>query len=179
MLNFSFRTKKEEAIEKYPEIAVLTYIGGEVNKNFALNRKAVELLGYNSEQIHGKMVSFGPYEDTMFIANTTGTVGAKQSKVTLANEFANASFLARLEKMFKITLEAGQEFVLTESSVKEDFNYLIVSKFSPESYTRTNFQAFPDNFEISREKVIEEEEPDGEMEEAAKELAFAFQDSLN
>lgn len=134
-LNFSFRKPKEQQVEKYPNIPVLTYLGSSGVSKFKLNQKALELLGYNEQQITGKMVSFGPLGDTLFIANTTGVDGkAKkitQANLNLSNDFNSGKLLERLQKTFKFDVYEGMEFILECGVEKADYPYLIVTMGQP------------------------------------------------
>ena len=68
-LNFSFKKTKEQQPEKYPNVAVLTYLG---SNKFALNNSAVKLLEYSENKVTGR-ISFGATStNKFFIANTSG-----------------------------------------------------------------------------------------------------------
>ena len=69
-LQFTFRTEKQQEIEKYPNLPVLTYIGGDKTSKFKLNRKACELLGYTDKitaTINFGKTSIGYADDDIYI----------------------------------------------------------------------------------------------------------------
>lgn len=138
-LNFSFRVEKQEELEKWPTIPVLTYIGGDKTQKFKLNRKASELLGYDAKitaTINFGMTSTGQ----LFLANTNGKVEENRNNVTLNKEFSSSKFLERLSKHFGEEIFVGREFALyTVEQDFGDYKVLLIDKNSPESHTTDDY----------------------------------------
>ncbi len=124
-LNFSFSKPKEQQVEKYPNVPVLTYIGGDKTAKFKLNKKAVELLGYNG--VTGK-ISFGlTSTNELFIANTTGAETGNQGNITMQNTFASSKLLDRISKFHAINMVDGIEIRLAEVNAETQFKVLIIT----------------------------------------------------
>jgi len=157
-LNFSFKKQKEEKVDKYPDLPVLTYIGSSdgKTKKWQINQKAAELLNYSNSQITGKMISYGPLNELLFIANTTGVETQNDAKINLDNSFSNSKFADRIIKEYGVELYNGREFLLKVPDVKADYAYLIILNDSyPGSLTRDDFAEFPDNAFTKEDEVDE------------------------
>jgi len=125
-LNFSFSKPKQERVEKYPTIPVLTYVGGDKTAKFELNKKAVELLGY-SGKITAK-ISFGlTSTNELFLANTTGAETGNQGNITMQNTFASGKLLERIGKFHNLNIVDGAEFQLAEVKEQLQFPILIIT----------------------------------------------------
>ena len=145
-LNFSFKKQKEEQPEKYPDLPVLTYIGGNKTAKFALNKKACEILGY--EDSITATINYAKINETndLVLVNTKSTIEENRSNLTLAREFANSKFVDRLEKHFQImTLTDGAEFLLAVPTYEFPYKVLIVTNELPNSMTSDDFREFDDN----------------------------------
>ena len=144
-LQFTFRAEKQQEIEKYPNLPVLTYIGGDKTSKFKLNRKACELLGYENKVT--STINFGiTSTKQLFLANTNSTVEEGRCNITLQKDFASGKFLERLNKHFNQQFSEGKEFVLaTVDQQFGDFKVLLISGDSPNSMTTDDFSQFPDN----------------------------------
>ena len=83
-LVFSLKKAKEEKVEKYPEMPVLTFLGGENVSKFELNKCATKALGFTE----GGKISFGLADgDKLFLANTSTVETGNQCRVNLDNTF--------------------------------------------------------------------------------------------
>jgi len=154
-LNFSFKKEKPVVAEKYPNLPVLTYIGGDKTSKFELNRKAVELLGYENSVT--ARISFGlASTEQMFLANTTGAETGNQNNLTLTNSFSSSKLLDRMQKFFEITLVEGDEFLLSTVNEKLDYPILMLTVDNPNSKTQDNFSEFPDDEFEEEDDAVEE-----------------------
>lgn len=128
MLEFGLTKKKVEKVEKYPEQAVLTYLGGEKVSNFQFNKKALELMGYEGK---GRKVSFGFFDDYIFVANTSDIKTKDQNNITAKDYFANSLLVKKIKAEYDIDLRAEYEFpLLTPDEPSEGTPYLLLSKSS-------------------------------------------------
>lgn len=166
-LNFSFKKTRTEEPEKYPDVAVLTYIGGEKTKKFKLNKKACEIMDY-SESITS-IINFGKTSDgDLFLANTYGKEENNKSNVFVDKSFANSKFLSRIEDHFGISLSEGAEFIL--ATVDQDFGFpvVLVLNSDPSSRTTEDFSQFPDE-----DVDVESENVDAEVLDESKDWAHS------
>lgn len=162
--NFSFKNTKQEAPEKYPDVAVLTFESQEGTSKFSLNKKARQLLQFDEEQLTGKKVSYARVNidasESLVLINSTNQETDNQSNLTLSNTFSSKKFLTRLEKHFGIDCLEGAEFVLLEINQETPMPALIITDSDPYSYTKKDFKQFPDEQEydvIQEAKLVEEE----------------------
>ena len=142
-LNFGFKNFKEEKLEKYPTIPVLTYIGGNVTKKFQLNKKACNMMQFN---ITGQL-NFGRTDtEELFIANTFGNEKRMKCNIFMDKTFANSNFAKRIELNIGRELRVGDEFLL--KTVEQDFGFpvLIISNEAPSTgLYQIDYSNFPDN----------------------------------
>lgn len=142
-LNFGFKNFKEEKLEKYPTIPVLTYIGGNVTKKFQLNKKAYNMMQFN---ITGQL-NFGRTDtEELFIANTFGNEKRMKCNVFADKTFANSNFAKRIELNIGRELKVGDEFLL--KTVEQDFGFpvlIISNEVYLSELSEIDYSQFPDN----------------------------------
>jgi hypothetical protein len=162
-LTFNFKQVKEEQLEKYPDLPVLTYVGGNKTAKFALNKKACEILGYTDSIT--ATINYAKINETddLVLVNTNGTVAENRSNITLNKEFANSKFFDRLNKHFGSELKEGDELLLAVPTYEFPYKVVIVTDESPNSMTIDDFSQFEDSaFEDLGQQVDEsydEEDP--------------------
>ena len=142
-LNFGFKNFKEEKLEKYPTIPVLTYIGGNVIKKFQLNKKACNMMQFN---ITGQL-NFGRTDtEELFIANTFGNEKRMKCNIFMDKTFANSNFAKRIELNIGRELRVGDEFLL--KTVDQDFGFpvlIIPNEIPSTELSQIDCSNFPDN----------------------------------
>lgn len=130
-VNFSFRPEKKP--EKYPDTPVLTYIGDEGIKKarkFHLNKKALELLNYDIDQIIGRKISIARNGETktLLLINSTSMDTSKQisADVTSQDDFANVKFLDKVNSNYDLNLTFGDEILLSKPEIDTSFGVLVI-----------------------------------------------------
>lgn len=155
-MNFSFKKEKVEVVERYPDNAVLTYLGGIGVKKFALNNKAVALLGLSEFWAGDRKISFGPTDDTILIANTSKVETMNQHSINSDFTFASAPMVKQLALAHDIVMEAGMEFPLV-TSVEDEYPHLVISKLNMQQTLELN-EVITDTTDARNEVASEEEE---------------------
>lgn len=160
-INFSFRNKKKEAVEKYVKTAVLTYKKEEDTKKFYLNKCAIEALGYDLGKVTGNMIAYAREGESnvLLLVNTTGTPTEgedkipNQSRITLKNSFSNSKFLEKMETFINGELTDGMEFMLAE--MQEELPCLAITQLIDENFSEdeSDFDESPTKEEV---KEVEE-----------------------
>jgi hypothetical protein len=154
-MNFSFKKEKVEVVEKYIDNAVLTYIGGIGVKKFALNNKAVVLLGLSEFDAKDRKISFGPTDDTILIANTSKVETMNQHVINSDFTFASAPLAKQLTLAHDLVMEAGMEFPLV-TSVEDEYPHLVISKLNMQQTLELN-EVITDTTDARNEVASEEE----------------------
>jgi hypothetical protein len=169
-MNFSFKKEKVEVVEKYPNNAVLTYVGGEGVKKFSLNKKAVFLLGLEDADVKDRKVSFGPIEDSLLLANTSGVETPNQHVITSDFTFSSAPLAKRIALDYDLILMAGMEFPLLTPDEADAYAYVIISSMKMEEVLEVN-DVVTDTTDARSEVASEEEnvyqQDEGEIRENA------------
>lgn len=130
MLEFGLAKKKVEVVEKYPNKAVLTYLGGEKVSNFQFNKKALELMGYEGKD---RKVSLGFFDGYIFLANTSGFETKEQNHITAKDYFANSLLVKKIKIEYGLDINEGFEFpLLMPTEQSEDTPYLLLSTVAME-----------------------------------------------
>lgn len=148
-LGFSYKKEKEQIVEKYPNLPVMTFVGEGSYAKFALNAKACEMLGYEETTPTAK-ISFAKDEDNndkMVILNSTGQVTENQSNLFASREFANKKFLTRINKEFDMEVKQGDEFLLVKPEANAGFPVMYVTNEIIEGSHTSDFSEFTDEGE--------------------------------
>lgn len=152
---FTTTKKKLEDKEKYPNHAVITQDG----TTFSLNKKAMEVLGYELNKANVNFITNGFDEENNLVVANLKLDGAYTNNITAKNTFSSSKFAERIKSQFDTELA---EFELVQAFEEDGVKYAYVELLA--------YGLFEDN--DSNLPEIESAKPSEELPPLPEEIIF-------